>query len=57
MEVERRGGKIGVNREMVIAEFLLTLRIASAQVVELIVKAGAETEREGRTEPLKEFGC
>jgi len=42
---------------MVIAEFLLTLGIASALVVELIVKIEAEAERKGRTEPLKEFGC
>ena len=46
-----------MNREMVIAEFLLMLGTASALVVELIVKVGAETEREGRIEPLKEFGC
>lgn len=46
-----------MNREMVIAEFLLTLGIASALVVELIVEVGAETERKGRIELLKEFGC
>lgn len=38
----RRGGKIGMNRETVIAEFLLTLGIASALVETLIVKVGAE---------------
>lgn len=44
-----------MSRDMAIAKFLLALGTAAALVVEL--KVGAETEREGRTVPLKEFGC
>lgn len=35
----------------------MTLRIASALLVELILKVGAETEREGKIRPFEETGC